>query len=70
MTEEPPANRFFGPPVNLSRSDVRPVLRAELVALREELVAGIDQGTDPMTRIHTEDLVVRIDDLLGTDPGG
>jgi hypothetical protein len=70
MTEEPPANRFFGPPVNLSRSDVRPVLRAELVALREELVAAIDQGTDPMTRIHTEDLVVRIDDLLGTDPGG
>lgn len=70
MTEEPPGGRFFGPPVNVARSDVRPVLRAELLALQAEARAASSRVDDPLTRIHLDDLVVRIDDLLGNDAGG
>ena len=69
MNEEPPANRFFGPPVDVSRSDVRPVLRAELRALGEDVEAAASRVGDPMTRIHLEDLAARIDEVLGTDEG-
>jgi hypothetical protein len=69
MTEEPPTSRFSGPPVDVSRSDVRPVLRAELMALRDDAAAAAEGAADPMTRIHLSDLVVRIDDLLDGDGG-
>ncbi|MEJ2538856.1 MAG: zinc-dependent metalloprotease [Gemmatimonadota bacterium] len=70
MTEEPPTNRFFGPPVSVGRSDIRPLLRAELRGLRADADAAAGRVDHPMTRIHLEDLVARIDEILDDDGDG
>ena len=70
MTGEPPSNPFFGPSVNVSRSDIRPLLRAELRALRAGADAAAGRGGDAMTGIHLEDLVARIDAILEDDGEG
>ena len=64
MTEEPPSSPFFGPGVDVSRSDVRPILRADLQALRAEVQRASARVRHAMTRVHLADLVVRIDELL------
>ena len=56
-----------GPPgggntTNVLRSDIRPLVRAQLNALRAEAAAG--SSSDPMTRYHLEDVVARIEDIL------
>jgi hypothetical protein len=64
MTEEPPSNPFFGPGVDVSRSDVRPLLRDELRALRDAAERGEARVRHEMTRVHLADLVARIDEIL------
>ncbi|HSM06673.1 MAG TPA: zinc-dependent metalloprotease [Longimicrobiales bacterium] len=68
MTEEPPSNPFFGPSVSVGRSDVRPLLRAELQSLRTAADAAAGRVGDTMTRAHLEDLVARIDHILEAEP--
>ncbi|UCC26763.1 MAG: zinc-dependent metalloprotease [Gemmatimonadales bacterium] len=68
MTEEPPTNPFFGPGVDVSRSDVRPLLRAELRALRIDAERGAARVRHDMTRVHLSDLMVRIDEILDAEP--
>ena len=46
----------------LTRSDVRPLVRAQLSAIRTEAEAA--ESSDPMTRYHLEDVVARIDAIL------
>jgi hypothetical protein len=70
MTEDAPppptfstASNFFTV-VNVSQSDIRPIIRGELETLKREIRARLGRGADPMTRLHLQDVLVRIDSIL------
>ena len=48
--------------VNVSQSDIRAIVRAELKSLKRDLQNR--RPRDTMSRIHTDDLVERIDLIL------
>jgi hypothetical protein len=48
--------------VNTSQSDIRAVVRAELKTLKRQLQAA--GGGDTMSRIHIQDAIQRINDIL------
>ncbi len=50
--------------INVSQSDIRPVVRAELKNLRRATQAAIGRTRDQMSRYHLSDLVERIDLIL------
>ena len=50
--------------VNTSQSDIRAVVRAELNSLKRSIRAAIGRTSDTMTRIHLQDALERIDDIL------
>mgnify|MGYP001286509307 CR=1 FL=1 len=50
--------------VELSRSDIRPLVRAQLRALRSDVAAAAARAPDAMTRVHLQDVLVRIDRIL------
>ncbi len=50
--------------VNVSQSDIQPMLRAELVALKSELRGAAGRTRDTATRAHYDDLIVRIERIL------
>jgi hypothetical protein len=57
------------PPLNadlhIAQSDIRPLIRDQLTQLQRELRAALQRGvSDRMTRIHIEDVLVRIERLL------
>ncbi len=55
--------RFAGTTsVNVSQSDIRAVVRAELKSLRSQLRNA--RGADAMSRIHIADALERVDDIL------
>ena len=68
MTNEQPQipaqfRRFFGgTQVDVSQSDIRAVVRAELKSLRSQLRSA--GGRDAMSRIHIADAIERVDDIL------
>ncbi|MDO1499701.1 zinc-dependent metalloprotease [Winogradskyella maritima] len=68
MTNEQPTipaqfRRFFGgTQVNVSQSDIRAIVRAELKSLRSSLRSG--RAGNQMTRIHNQDLLERVDNIL------
>ncbi|MDC0007394.1 zinc-dependent metalloprotease, partial [Winogradskyella sp.] len=68
MTNEQPSipaafRRFFGgTSVNVSQSDIRAVVRAELKSLRSSLRAA--RGGDAMSRIHISDALERVNLIL------
>jgi hypothetical protein len=74
MTEEarevPAAARaFFNvTPIQVSQSDIRPMIRGELQTLRDQSRRAIARTNDRTTRLHLEDIIVRIDHIL--DPRG
>jgi hypothetical protein len=51
-----------GNTTNVLRSDIRPLVRAQLNALRAE--ASVGSASDDMTRYHLEDVVARIEAIL------
>ena len=51
-----------GNSTNVLRSDIRPLVRAQLNALRTDAEAA--NSSDEMTRYHLNDVVARIDDIL------
>ncbi len=53
-----------GPRVELSRSDIRPLVRDRLRRLRADVRAAATRTGDRMTRVHLEDVLVRIDRIL------
>jgi hypothetical protein len=78
MTEEPDAPpaafaAFIGfTPVQVSQSDIRPLVRGELQELRDEITAALRRSVyrradHRATRLHLEDALVRIDDILDPD---
>jgi len=68
MTKEQPSvparfRRFItATQVNVSQSDIRPVVRAELKSLRSSLRNAY--GRDAMSRIHIADALERVNDIL------
>ncbi|MFK2818495.1 zinc-dependent metalloprotease [Flavobacteriaceae sp. LMIT009] len=50
--------------VNVNQSDIRAVVRAELNTLKRSIRAGIGRAGDPMSRIHLQDAIERIDNIL------
>ena len=69
MTNEQTSNippqfrsRFGDTQVNVSQSDIRAVVRAELKTLRNQLRSA--RGGDTMSRIHIEDAIERINVIL------
>lgn len=64
MTVELQSSPFAGPAPALDRSDVRPLVRAELTTLREDVTASLRRIRDRVTRAHLEDLGARIDEIL------
>lgn len=56
--------RFAGPGIDASQSDIRPVVRAELKTLQSRVRAAIPRTSDRMSKIHLEDALVRINDIL------
>ena len=53
---------FGGTQVNVSQSDIRAVVRAELKSLRSQLRSA--GGRDSMSRIHIADAIERVDNIL------
>ncbi|MFK7845706.1 MAG: zinc-dependent metalloprotease [Rhodothermales bacterium] len=69
MTEEFSSNFafFFGTTVDISQSDIRPIVRGLLDDLQRQASAAGRRSRDKMTKFHLEDVVMRIDDLLDGD---
>lgn len=55
---------------DLTRLDVRPLVRAQLAALRTDAEAGAQATEDRLTEAHLMDVVARIDRILGRRAGG
>jgi hypothetical protein len=49
---------------NTDKSDIKSVVRAHLTALRSEVRAAAAGTTDPLSRYHLQDVLVRIDNAL------
>jgi len=56
------------PPVDVELTDIRPLLRGELSAVRAASLAAIPRAADRVTRLHLEDVVFRVEQIL--DPRG
>ena len=66
MNEEPTG--FFGRNVDVSQSDIRPIVRNQLNILRRDITNRINAGNiDRVTRVHLEDARHLIDELLAID---
>jgi hypothetical protein len=64
---QPPASglaRSFFTPVNVSQSDIRPHIRAELDTIRRQAGRALSRGLDRETTLHLEDVLKRIDEIL------
>ncbi|HPH45580.1 MAG TPA: zinc-dependent metalloprotease [Chryseolinea sp.] len=70
MKEElpaPPASfrSFSGyTPINVSQSDIRPIVRGELKVLRSQLTQAMVGTTDTITKYHLDDCIQRINLIL------
>ncbi|WP_299824660.1 zinc-dependent metalloprotease [uncultured Pontibacter sp.] len=53
-----------GTAVDISQSDIRPVVRGELLTLQSQIKASIPRAKDTMTKYHLQDALVRIDTIL------
>jgi hypothetical protein len=54
-------------PVNVSQSDIRAYVRSELTALQDEIDRALRRTRDDATRVHLEDVQVRIEQILDPD---
>lgn len=63
MTAELPSSPF-APGVNLTRSDLRPLLREQVSDLMDDIREGLILIRDRVTRAHLEDMLVRMEQVL------
>lgn len=56
--------RFGSSAVSVSQSDIRPAVRNQLSILKRDIEAAVKSGVERSTRIHLEDSLNRINDLL------
>ncbi|HEY1871179.1 MAG TPA: hypothetical protein VGG71_08980, partial [Chitinophagaceae bacterium] len=52
------------PQLDNDKSDIKSVVRAQLVSLRAEIKAALPGMTDEMSKYHLQDVVTRIDNAL------
>jgi hypothetical protein len=52
------------PQLNADKSDIKSVVRAHLISLRNEIRSAIPGTTDEMSKYHLQDIVTRIDNAL------
>ncbi len=65
MTQEMPSGGFFGPAtVNVSQSDIRPLVREQLQTLLREVNRANGRISDRATKAHLADAAARIDNIL------
>jgi hypothetical protein len=67
MTEDPnipQSGNLWSTPVRVSQSDIRAAARGELVSLRSRIAGARARSGDAMTRLHLDDAIARIDDLM------
>jgi hypothetical protein len=64
----PPTPAMWRTPVDVSQSDIRPIVRAQLVEIRVAATRRIAREADPVTRMHLQDVLARIESIL--DPRG
>lgn len=50
--------------VNVNQSDIRPVIRFQLKTLKKDIEMALKNDLDQLTRIHLEDALVRITNIL------
>lgn len=55
---------FFGPGIDASQSDIRAVVRGELKTMRSRIRAAVSRTSDRMSKLHLEDAIERIDNIL------
>ena len=71
MTEEPTIppqwRQFFSLNVDVSQSDIRPIVREQLQLLLNDVEGAINNAGDRATRTHLRDVTYRIEDVLDTD---
>ena len=64
LNENPAFRSFYGPGINAKQSDIRPIVRAELKTMQSQIRASIPRTKDKMSKIHLEDALIRVNDLL------
>ncbi|CAM4276015.1 zinc-dependent metalloprotease [Gillisia hiemivivida] len=65
MTQEQQNSRFSrGTSVDVAQSDIRPVVRGELVTLQRNIRNAVGRSNDQLTRYHLMDALERIDLIL------
>jgi len=65
MTQEQENSRFSrGTSVDVSQSDIRPIVRGELVTLQGNIRNSINRTNDKLTKYHLQDALKRIDLIL------
>ncbi len=69
MDEQPEGTGFQGPAPDLSRSDTRPLIRAQLVELRDDIAGAERRIRHRVSEAHLADLLVRIDAILAVQEG-
>jgi hypothetical protein len=67
MTEQPASNPFQGAAPAMDRSDIRPLLRAQLAELRGDVDRATRRIRHRVTRAHLQDALERIDGILDAD---
>jgi hypothetical protein len=68
MSEQPEDNPFQGGAPNMARSDIRPLVRAQLLDLRDDARAADRRVDHRVTSAHLVDVIARIDAILeGSD---
>ncbi len=72
MTEESPTVSSFlvsfgMAPVDVSQSDIRAYVRGELNSLKTAVNRAARRTNDSITKLHLEDISIRIDDILDAD---
>ena len=64
-----PAGGFPAPAPDLSRSDTRPLIRVQLVELRDDIAGAERRIRHRVSEAHLADLLVRIDAILAVQEG-
>lgn len=71
MTEEPTIpeqwRQFFSLNVDVSQSDIRPIVREQLELLLDDVEGAINSSGDRATRTHLQDVTYRIEDVLNPE---
>ena len=58
------SNSFQARQVNVSQSDIRPVVKSELKTLQQEIKSNKSKFTDRASSVHLDDLLDRINKIL------